>query len=100
MPTPRQPRPYGTEDTEDDHDRCEFELALLDEHYILTRGDTNERYEEFSIIPIGGFNAERGCIACHYVSMGAVKAAGVCVTVRLLGMAYRHWPGYQEEWQR
>jgi hypothetical protein len=79
--------------------RLEAELAILDEHYILTRDDRDEAYEEFSIIPRGGANQDRGCVTCHYEAMGGVRGAGVCRTVKLLGTGYRHRPGYQEAWK-
>ena len=33
--------------------RCEAELAILDEHYILTSDDRNPAYEELSVYPWG-----------------------------------------------
>jgi hypothetical protein len=78
---------------------CEAKLAILDEHYILIRDDRDEAYEEFSIIPRGGANQDRGCVTCHYEAMGGVRGAGVCRTVKLLGTGYRHRPGYQEAWK-
>lgn len=80
--------------------RCEAELAVLDEHYILTRDDRNEAYEEFSVVTIGGANKGFGCVTCHYYGQGGVKGYGYCRTVRLVGYGYRFRPGYREaEWK-
>lgn len=88
-------------DPQDTIARCEVELAVLDEHYILRRGDTNEAYEEFSVVPWGAKGGAgdqgSGCVTCHYYGMGGVKGYGTCRTVRLLASAYKHWPGYREE---
>lgn len=85
-------------DPRDTIDRCEAELAILDEHYILTRDDRNEDYEDFCVVSIGGANKDRGCVTCHYYGQGGVKGYGYCRTVRLLGWGYRHRDGYQEGW--
>ena len=81
---------------------CEAKLAILDEHYILTSGDRNPDYEEFSVVPWGakGGAGDRGsgCVTCHYYGMGGVKGYGVCRTVRSLASAYKHRPGYREVW--
>jgi Family of unknown function (DUF6221) len=82
--------------------RCEAELAILDEHYILTNDDRSPDYEEFSVVPWGAKGGAGdqgcGCVACHYYAQGGVKGYGICRTVRLLGSAYKHQPGYREEW--
>jgi len=101
-------------DPQDTIARCEAELAILDEHYILTDSDRNPLYEQYSIIspPFppkdcgcvtchyasrGGVN---GCVTCHYASRGGVNGYGICRTVRLLASGYKHRPGYREEdWQ-
>ena len=78
--------------------RCEAELAILDEHYILYRDDTNELYEEFSVCyPPGIPGMNCGCVTCHYIGHGGVKEYGICRTVKLLASAYRRRPGYREE---
>ena len=76
--------------------RCEAELAILDEHYILFKDDRNPDYDEFSVVKIGGADGDSGCITCHYYGMGGVKGYGICRTVRLLAAGYRHHPGYAE----
>jgi hypothetical protein len=78
--------------------RAESVLAVLGEHYILTKDDRSEAYEEFSVVAIGGANKDRGCVTCHYYGMGGVKGYGVCRTVRLLTSGYRHREGFKEEW--
>jgi Family of unknown function (DUF6221) len=78
--------------------RCEAELGTLNTHYILHREDRSEDYEEFSVVHIGGANQDYGCVTCHYYGQGGVKGYGYCRTVRLLGSAYKHQPGYREEW--
>lgn len=89
-------------DPQDTIARCEAELAILDEHYILTSGDRNPVYEEFSVVPWGAKGGAgdqgAGCVTCHYYSQGGVKGYGICRTVRHLAAAYRHWPGWQPEW--
>jgi hypothetical protein len=81
--------------------RCEAELAILDEHYTLYRGDTNELYEEFSVCyPPGIPGLNCGCVTCHYIGQGGVKQYGICRTVKLLASGYRHQPGYREEDRR
>lgn len=79
--------------------RCEAELAILDEHYILWRHDTNEAYEEFSVVSIGSANQDHGCVTCHYYGQGGVKGYGYCRTVRHLGYGYKFRDGYREEWK-
>lgn len=78
--------------------RCEAELAILREHYILTAGDRNPAYEAFSLYPCGAKGGAgdqgSGCITCHYYSQGAVKSYGICRTVRLLAGGYKHRPGF------
>ena len=81
-------------DPQDTIARCEAELAILDVHYILTRDDRSEAYEEFSVVSIGGANQDRGCVTCHYYGQGGVKGYGICRTVRLLAGGYRHRPGF------
>jgi hypothetical protein len=79
--------------------RCEAELAILDAHYILTKEDRSEQYEEFSVTPHPGADGcDFGCVTCHYRGMGGVWGQGYCRTVRLLGYAYRHRDGYRPEW--
>jgi hypothetical protein len=77
---------------------CEADLAILDEHYILTRDDENEDYADWSVVTIGGADRDRGCATCHYYGQGGVKGYGRCRTVRALGSAYRFGPGWREEW--
>jgi hypothetical protein len=81
---------------------CEAKLAILDEHYILRSSDTNEAYEEFSVVPWGvkggSGDQDSGCVTCHYYGMGGVKGYGICRTVRLLLAAYKHRSGYDERW--
>jgi hypothetical protein len=78
--------------------RCEAELAILDEHYILWTTDSNEAYEEFSVVRIGGADRDHGCVCCHYYGQGGVKGYGICRTVRAVASAYRHREGYAEHW--
>jgi hypothetical protein len=80
-------------------EQAEARLAVLGEHYILRRGDTNEAYEEFSVVSIGGANKDHGCATCHYYGQGGVRGAGYCRTVRMLARGYRHWLGYRETWK-
>jgi hypothetical protein len=77
---------------------CDAELAILDDHYILTRDDRNEVYEEFSVIAIGSADRDRGCVTCHYYGQGGVKGYGRCRTVRLLGTGYQYREGFRMEW--
>ena len=79
--------------------RCEAELAILDEHYILWSEDRSEAWEEFSVYPAAGSGMNFGCVTCHYYSQGAVKGYGYCRTVRLLASGYQYRPGYQEGWK-
>ena len=72
--------------------RCEAELAILDEHV----SDEHERWPE--------------CIRCAYIHPAKCECGKLdgehwrapcpypCNTVRLLGSAYKHQPGYREEW--
>jgi hypothetical protein len=77
---------------------CEAKLRLLDEHYILVRGEKwPDEYDEFSVMTNHTAN-DRGCITCHYMSQGCVRAVGCCVTVRLLASCYQHLEGYQPKW--
>ena len=85
-------------DPQDTIARCEAELAILDEHYILYRGDTNELYEEFSVCyPPGIPGLNCGCVTCHYIGHGGVNEYGICRTVKFLASGYQHPPGYREE---
>jgi hypothetical protein len=84
-------------DPQDAVARCEAELAILDEHYILRNGDMNEAYEQFSIISPPFPPRDCGCVTCHYASQGGVNGYGICRTVKFLASAYRHRPGYREE---
>jgi hypothetical protein len=77
--------------------RCEAELGILEAHYILHKDDRDESYEQFCIMPYSG-RFDYGCVTCHYRSMGAVGGKGYCFTIRMLGSAYRTWPGYRMEW--
>ena len=77
---------------------CESDLAILDEHYILTTSDRNEAYEDFSVLSIGGASRDHGCVTCHYYTMGGIKGFGICRTVKAVAAGYRHWPGYAEHW--
>ena len=78
--------------------RCEAELAILDEHFILTNENRLEAYEEFSVVPWGakGGTGDQGsgCVTCHYYAQGGVKGYGICRTVRLLAGGYRYRPGF------
>ena len=76
--------------------RCEAELAILDEHYILFNGDRNEKYEQYSIMPPPFPPEDCGCVTCHYASRGGVNGYGICRTVRILAAGYRHHPGWAE----
>jgi hypothetical protein len=87
-------RDHGEEHIAD----CEAKLAVLDEHYILTADDRNEKYEQFSIMSPPFPPKDRGCVTCHYGSRGGVNGYGRCRTVRLLGSAYQHREGFQAEW--
>lgn len=82
--------------------RCETELAILDEHYLLTNEDRSEAYEEYSVVPWGAKGGAgdqgSGCVTCHYSGMGGVKGYGICRTVRYLLAAYRHRSGYDTSW--
>ena len=78
--------------------RAKAELAILDEHYILTNENRIEAYEEFSVVPWGAKGGAgdqgSGCVTCHYYAQGGVKGYGICRTVRLLTTGYRHRPGF------
>jgi hypothetical protein len=92
-------RLMAANDPRDTIARCEMELGILEAHYILTRDDRSEAYEEFSVTPHpGAGGCDYGCVTCHYQGMGGVWGKGYCRTVRLLGSAYRYQPGYREEW--
>ena len=84
-------------DPQDTIARCEAELAILDEHYILYRSDTSEKYEQFSIISPPFPPMERGCVTCHYASQGGVNGYGICRTVKYVASGYKHKPAYREE---
>ena len=84
-------------DPQDTIARCETELAILDEHYILRNGDMNQKYEQFSIISPPFPPMDCGCVTCHYASQGGVNGYGICRTVKFLASGYRHKPGYREE---
>jgi Family of unknown function (DUF6221) len=77
---------------------CEAELAILDEHYILYRSDTSEKYEQYSIISPPFPPMDCGCVTCHYASQGGVNGYGICRTVKFLASGYRHWPGFTASW--
>jgi len=79
--------------------QLEAELAILDEHYILTSGDRNEVYEEFSVYRFPSHDCDFGCVSCHYYAQGAVRNYGYCRTVKALASGYKHRPGYREEWK-
>ena len=85
-------------DPQDTIARCEAELAILDEHYILASDDRNPDYEEFSVVKIGSADSDRGCVTCHYYGMGGVKGCGICRTVRILLSAYRYREGFNPDW--
>lgn len=80
-------------------DQHAADLAILREHYILTRDDSHPAYQEFSVVPAGPTDHGCGCVCCHYRGMGAIKAYGPCRTVRLIAQRYRRNPGWQEEWE-
>ena len=82
-------------DPQDTIARCEAELAILDEHYILHREDRSEAYEEFSVTPHpGAGGCDFGCVTCHYRGMGGVWGKGYCRTVKFLAGGYRYRPGF------
>lgn len=94
-------RPIFGTDFDAIHERiadCEAKLAILDEHYILRPGDTNPRYEQYSVIEPPFPSRGCGCVTCHYGAQGGVHGYGICRTVRLLLGAYRHREGYDEKW--
>jgi hypothetical protein len=85
-------------DPQDTIARCEAELAILDEHRILCRGEMPEGYEEFSVTyPPGIAGMDCGCATCHYRGHGGVSAYGICRTVKFVASGYRHWDGYRKE---
>ena len=84
-------------DPQDAIARCEAELAILDEHYILTGPVGTGKYEQFSIISPPFPPKDCGCVTCHYASRGGVNGYGICRTVKYLASGYRHRPGYREE---
>lgn len=67
--------------------RCEFELALLDEHTFIRVG-----YRDSAGIDRHSYE----CAACD---PGGPPDSYPCRTVRLLGYAYRFRTGYREEWR-
>ncbi len=81
---------------------CEAKLSILDEHYILTKTDRSEAYEEYSVVPRGipggAGDTGMGCVCCHYQGSGGVAGYGVCRTVKALASAYRHREGYAGHW--
>ena len=92
--------------------RCEFELALLDEHAVVRRGQDEDFFNRgikviagrmpagVGLVTIGEFEGDFGCVACHYERGGHVQGFGYCNTIRLLGRAYRFRDGYREaEWK-
>jgi len=96
-------RLMAASDPQDTIARCEAELAILDEHFILTNDNRYESpYDEYSVVPRGmpggPGDQKAGCVTCHYKGFGAVEGFGICRTVRLLVSGYRHRPGYREEW--
>jgi hypothetical protein len=78
--------------------RCEAELAILDEHYILTSDDKNPDYEEFCVYRFPSHGYDFGCVCCHYYAQGAVRNYGYCRTLAAVASAYRHREGYTEHW--
>lgn len=92
-------RLMAANDPRDTIARCEAELANLGTHYILTKDDRSEAFEQFCVIPHpGARGCDYGCVTCHYQSRGSVSGEGYCRTIRLLGSAYKHHPGYREGW--
>lgn len=77
---------------------CEADLEVLREHHILWRTDCDEKWEEFSVVSVGGASKDFGCVTCHYYGMGGVKGYGYCVTIRAFAARFRHRPGYTEHW--
>lgn len=67
--------------------RCEFELALLDEHAVIRMPCTDAR-------GVPGHFCE--CATCGF---GGPERSYPCKTVRLLGRAYRFRDGYRQEWK-
>lgn len=67
--------------------RCEFELALLDEHAIVRPGYRDSR------------GIDRLSCECAICGLGGPPDSYPCQTVRLLGYGYRFRPGYREEWR-
>jgi hypothetical protein len=68
--------------------RCEFELALLDEHAVIRMPHQDAR-------GVPGHFCE--CATCGF---GGPDRSYPCKTVRLLGYAYRFRDGYREaEWK-
>jgi hypothetical protein len=81
-------------------DQYAMDLAILRVHHILDRGDYgNPAWEEFSVVPYGSEDHGCGCVTCHYLGMGGVKAYGPCRTVRLVAQRYRRNPGWRDEWE-
>jgi Family of unknown function (DUF6221) len=67
--------------------RCEFELALLDEHKVIRMPCRDAR-------GVPGHFCE--CATCGF---GGPDRSYPCKTVRLLGYGYRFRPGYRKEWR-
>jgi hypothetical protein len=78
----------GRNDPRDTMARCEFELALLDEHSFIRVG-----YRDSAGIDRHSYE----CAACD---PGGPPDSYPCRTVRLLGYGYRYRDGYREaEWK-
>jgi hypothetical protein len=68
--------------------RCEFELAVLDEHAIVRVGYKDSR------------GIDRLSCECATCGLCGPPDSYPCQTVRLLGCGYRFRPGYREaEWK-
>ena len=86
--------------------RCEVELVILDEHYILWAAGSDvpndEQYGEYSVVTAGirggPGDREMGCVTCHYKGFGAVHAYGICRTVKAVASGYRYRDGYAGHW--
>lgn len=105
-------RLMAANDPRDTIARCEFELAVLDEHATVRRGQDEDFFRRglkviagrmppgVGLVTIGEFAGDFGCVTCHYERGGHVQGFGYCNTVRLLGRAYRFEDGYREaEWK-
>jgi hypothetical protein len=68
--------------------RCEAELAILDLH-VPVRGDDGTGIDG------------KVCVICSWVNLSEETEGDPypCKTVRSVGIAYRHLPGYREEWR-